>query len=181
MFTFQCWLEPNPFPSTPKTGQSKCCPNRLLICPGWTTAFRFIGRLNHSHFWKLSGRRQMCPQFPLFTWRLRQDDSGRARESAAGSGGNCQAVGTNLNSVNKVLSAAAQFGYTRPGMAPFHIFRQRLSLWLTPKYRGGSADKKRDTIFNISRQSKIGTVCTRLIITKWLDYKRVAACLVSLQ
>lgn len=94
-------------------------------------------------------------------------ETGWPWESTAGSGGSWQAVGTNLNSANTVMSAAAQLSYAHPGMAPVHKFRRHLSLWLTLKYRGGSTDKTRDSVFNISRQSKIGTARTRLIITKW--------------
>lgn len=162
MCSFQCWLKPNPFPTTPKTGQSKCCPNRLSICPGWTTASRFIGGLNHNLFWKLSGCRQMCTYFPLFTWRLRQDDRGRARQDPAAAAKPRGQIWT-----VQTQSCQRQPSYACPGMAPFHIFRQRLSLWLTLKYRGGSTDKTRDSVFNISRRSKIDTAFNRLIVTKW--------------
>ncbi len=92
-------------------------------------------------------------------------ETGWLRESMAGSGGSCQAVGTNLNS-------AIQSCQRQPGSATlaleWHPFTYLHDVWASdsPWNTKEEAPTKRETA-SLSRQSKIGTACTRLIITKW--------------
>lgn len=152
--------------STQRNTPSECCPNRCSLCPVLTMVLCFYWSSKIQLFFRNIGAptNVQAVSIPHMTFQ-----TGPQRESTAGSGGGCQSCG-DLAEHCKHNTASAQLRrllQPLPAAAPFLQIQKMSGPMTHPETRRRDLTRKETRFCNISRQSKIGTVCSRPIVTKW--------------